>query len=525
MIPKGATAPLFNDLGNHHYSVTTNSELAQRYFDQGLRLCYAFNHQEAVRSFREAERLDPNCAMCFWGEAFALGANINKPMDDADVPVAWAAVQNARRTAASATSKEHALIDALAVRYSEQPVKDRAPLDLAYADAMRTVARAYPNDLDVQTLFAEALMDTMPWNYYEKDGSPKPATLEVVAALEGVMEREPLHPGALHFYIHAVEASATPGRAETPADRLLGLMPGAGHLVHMPSHIYIRVGRYHDASVVNELAAKADESYLTQCNAQGFYPAMYYPHNVHFLWAAASFEGRSQVALNAARKLVAFIPPERVGEFPFLEELLPVVALTQARFGQWKEILAAPAPAAEFRYATGMWHYARGLALVRNGRIKDSEDELRQVVALAESEAMRSLMLLSVQTSAQQLLRIAAKVLEGEIAAARGRWSQAIAALERAVTLEADLTYSEPPPWYFPVRDALGQTLLRAGRARDAEAVYRKQLASTPGNGWSLYGLAASLREQGNVATAAAVQADFEAAWALADVPLTGSVF
>jgi tetratricopeptide (TPR) repeat protein len=398
-------------------------------------------------------------------------------------------------------------------------------LDLAYADAMRAVARDYPDDLDIQTLFAEAVMDTMPWAYYEKDGSPKPATIEVVETLERVIERNPAHPGALHFYIHAVEASSTPGRAEGAADRLGNLMPGAGHLVHMPSHVYIRVGRYHDASLANELAAKADESYLSQCHAQGFYPALYYSHNIHFLWASASLEGRSAVALDAARKLVAFIPPERVSEFPFLEELLPIVLLTQARFGQWDEILAAAAPAAEREYATGIWRYTRGLALARKGRSAEAEREIERLTRIAESPAMASLMLLSVQTSAQQLLRIAAKVLEGELAASRRRWSQAIAALERAVELEADLTYSEPPPWYFPVRDALGQVLLRAGRPREAESVYRQQLAATPNNGWTLYGLASSLRAQNEPEEEAAVRKRFEAAWARADVRIPGSTF
>jgi tetratricopeptide (TPR) repeat protein len=463
--------------------------------------------------------------MCFWGVAFSVGANINKPMDDADVPVAWNAVQDARRLSSKASRRERDLIQALTVRYSKEPVKDRAPLDLAYADAMRVVARAHPDDLDIQTLFAEALMDTMPWAYYQKDGSPKPATVEVVDTLERVIVEAPMHPGALHFYIHAVEASATPERAEAPADRLGNLMPGAGHLVHMPSHVYIRVGRYHDASVANELAAKADESYLSQCHAQGFYPAMYYPHNIHFLWASASFEGRSAVALGAAQKMVAFIPSERVNEFPFLEELLPIVLLTQVRFGQWDEILAAAPPAAEHEYATSIWRYARGLALVRRGRLAEAERELKRLQATAESPEMASLKLLSVQTSAQQLLRIAAAVLEGELAASRRQWGRAVAALERAVELEADLTYSEPPPWYFPVRDALGRVLLEAGRSREAEAVYRKQLDATPDNGWTLYGLAASLRAQDRNDEQASVRKEFDAAWARADVRLTASTF
>ncbi|MGH7804769.1 MAG: hypothetical protein ACREQJ_10505, partial [Candidatus Binatia bacterium] len=277
VVPEGADAPLFNDLGSHHYPVTTTSKLAQRYFDQGLILAWGFNHAEAARSFREAQRLDPKCAMCSWGEAYVLGPNINKPMDEADAVPAWKALQAAKAAAKNAGPKEQALIEALSKRYAEKAPKDRSGLDKDYAAAMRKVAKAYPDDLEVQTIFAESLMDTMPWNYYEKGGAPKPATKEVVAALESVMAREPRHAGAIHLYIHAVEASSTPERAEAPADRLADLVPGAGHLVHMPSHIYFRVGRYQDANEANDRAATADESYISQCLAQGFYPALYYP--------------------------------------------------------------------------------------------------------------------------------------------------------------------------------------------------------------------------------------------------------
>lgn len=524
VMPPGATAPLFNDLGNHHYAITTRSELGQRYFDQGLTLVYGFNHAEAVRSFREAQRLDPSCAMCFWGEALALGPNINKPMDEKDAPAAWAAVEKAESLAAGASPKEQALIAALAKRYAPTPPKDRAALDRAFADAMRGVARDYPNDLDVQTMFAEALMDTMPWDYYDKKHQPRPATLEVLAALESVMARAPQHPGALHYYIHAVEPSEDPARAEAASDKLLKLVPGAGHLVHMPAHIYLRVGRYDDAVVANELAAKADESYLAQCLVQGFYPAMYYPHNLHFLWSAASYDGRSKLALATSEKIVAFVPPEKLTEFPFLEEMLPTHLFTLARFGRWDEILAAPPPAPTTRYATGMWHYARGLALVAKGHADDAAPDLAVLRKEAESSAMRGLLMVSVNTTAQQLLRIAVKVLDGEIAAAHGRWPRAIASYQAAVKLQDGLTYSEPPQWYFPTRDGLGRVLLRAGRARDAETVYRQQLKRTPKNGWTLHGLAASLRAQGKDEAAAAVDRDFTAAWTRADVTLAASV-
>ncbi len=509
---------------SHHYAISTRSELGQRYFDQGLTLLYGFNHAEAVRSFRESQRLDPSCAMCFWGEALALGPNINKPMDDKDVPAAWAALQKARELASGSSPKEQALIGALAKRYAEKPSKNRAALDRAFAAAMREVARDYPNDLDIQTMFAEALMDTMPWDYYGKGNVPRPATVEVITTLESVMARAPAHPGALHYYIHAVEASDDPGRAEAASDRLLKLVPGAGHLVHMPAHVYLRVGRYDDAVVANELAAKADESYLAQCLVQGFYPAMYYPHNLHFLWSAASYDGRSALALSTADKIVAFVPPEKLTEFPFLEEMLPTRLFTLARFGRWDEILAEPAPQTSARYATGMWHYARGIALVAKGRAEEAAADLAALEKEAASPAMRGLMMVSVNTSAQQLLRLAARVLDAELAAARARWPQAIASYEAAVKLQDGLTYSEPPQWYFPSRDGLGRVLLRAGRSREAETVYRQQLKRTPKSGWTLHGLAASLRAQGKDEAAATVERELASAWARGDFALTGSV-
>jgi tetratricopeptide (TPR) repeat protein len=524
VMPPGAGAPLFGDLGDHHRTISTTSDLAQRYFDQGLVLTYGFNHAEAVRAFREASRLDPKCTMCFWGEAYALGPNINAPMEPDAVPPAWAALQNARRAAPDAPGVERDLVEALAKRYAETPPKNRAPLDVAYADAMRAVAKSHPHDDDVQTLFAEAVMDTMPWDYYQADGAPKAATREVVATLERVLDRAPMHPGAIHLHIHAVEASSTPGRAEGPADRLRGLVPGAGHLVHMPAHIYLRVGRYHDAATVNEDAAAADESYITQCRAQGFYPAAYYPHNVHFLWAAASFEGRRAVALAAADKLVALIPPEAPDEMPFVEEFLAIDLYARVRFGRWEDLLARPKPAEKRHYVTGVWHYARGMALAATNRPDDAAAEERALRAIAGRDDMAALEFMSFSTP-KQLLDIADQVLLGRIAAARGDWTAAIRHYERGVAGQDALRYTEPPPWYFPVREALGDALIGAGRPADAERVFRAQLEKTPRNGWSLFGLGASLVAQGKAAEAEAVAADFDDAWQLADVTLPAATF
>jgi tetratricopeptide (TPR) repeat protein len=462
--------------------------------------------------------------MCFWGEAYALGPNINAPMEPDAAPQAWTALQNAQRAATNAPAVERDLVEALGTRYAESPPPDRAALDAAYADAMRGVAQRHPDDMDVQALFAEAVMDTMPWDYYQPDGTPKPATREVVATLEGVFESAPNHPGAIHYYIHAVEPSAAPERAEAPADRLRDLVPGAGHLVHMPAHIYLRVGRYHDAATVNERAAAADESYITQCRAQGFYPAAYYPHNVHFLWAAASFEGRSAVAIKAADKLGTLIPPEAVDEFPFVEEFLPIDLYARVRFGHWDELLAREPPAERRRYVTGVWRYARGMALAATGRLDEAAAEEQALRAIAKREDMAAIEFASFATPAQ-LLDIADQVLRGRIAAERGDWEGAIRHYEHGVALEDALRYTEPPPWYFPVREALGDAMLGAGRPADAERVFQAQLAKTPRNGWSLFGLGASLVAQGKTDEATAVARQFDDAWQLADVSLPAATF
>jgi tetratricopeptide (TPR) repeat protein len=524
VIPEGAGAPLFSDLGSHRRPITTASELAQRYFDQGLVLTYGFNHAEALRSFREASAQDPACAMCAWGEAYVLGPNINKPMDDADVPAAYAAVQRAVSAAGATTPVERALIEALSTRYAEAPVADRAPLDAAYADAMRDVAHRFPDDVDVLTLFAEALMDTMPWDYYEDPDTPRPATQEVLEALEAVMASDPEHPGALHYYIHAVEPSSQPDRGEQAADRLGPLAPGAGHLVHMPSHIYLRVGRYHDASIANEKAASADESYITQCRAQGFYPAAYYPHNVHFLYAASAFEGRSEVSIAAARKLSANMTPEIVAEVPSVEEFVPMELYALARFGRWEELEAAPAPPQAWRYTTGVWHFGRGMSFAARGRSDEARAELAALEAVAAEPGLAEMYFASGSTPAQ-LLAIGARVLEARLLGESGRWVDAIALLRDAVEMQDALPYTEPPPFYFPTREALGHALLEANRPGEAEATFRKQLHHTPRNGWSLLGLAQSLEAQGDSSAGRQARAQLAEAWRNADISPPAAVF
>lgn len=524
-----AGAPLFEGMGDYHRPITTNDAGAQRYFDQGMVLAFGFNHAEAIRSFRAAQRLDPDCAMCFWGEALATGPNINVTsggraiMSPESRVAAHAAAQKALSLADRVAPVERALIEAQAVRYDGSETSDRDPLDRAYAEAMRSVVQRFPDDDDAAAMYAEAWMNTMPWNYWSDDGQPRPETVEVIDALERIIARSPRHPLALHLYIHAVEASSDPGRAETAADTLLTLVPGSGHLVHMPAHTYWRVGRYHDAAEANVRAAAVDEQYIAQCNAQGFYPALYYPHNIHFLWAASSMEGRSAVAIDAARRVAANVRIEQMREFPTVEffRTIPLLALTQ--FGRWDEILAEPMPDASLRYATAIARYARGVALARKGDLAAARRERDQLVPLRDTTEI--LFLDTNDYPAVTLLQIADALLEGELAMAAGSVDAAVGHFERAVALQDGLPYMEPPFWYYPTRQSLGAALLAAGRAGEAEAVYRRELEDYPHNGWSMFGLAESLAAQGRTDEAAEVREMFTHVWARADVELTGSRF
>ncbi len=518
------TAPrLLEELGDHSFPVTTTSEQAQRYFDQGLALTYGFNHAAGINAFEEAARLDPGCASCFWGKALALGPNINAPMGPDAGRAAHAAAQQAYALREGATAKERALIEALVTRYAEEPPEDRAALDLAYANAMRAARAAFPEDTDIATLTAEALMDLYPWAYWTADGEPREHTLELVALIEWVLEKEPNHLGANHYYIHAVEEHH-PERAEIAADRLVDLAPDAGHLVHMPSHIYWRVGRYSDAAGVNQRAAEADEIYFAWCRPGALYRALYYPHNVHFLWAAASAEGRSELALIAGRKLAQQVEPLHA-EFPFVEEFLTVPQLTLVRFGRWDAVLGEPKPAAGRTFQIGIWHYSRGVALAKTGKLAEAQAELetvRALAALSEAEAMR---VAGGIASAAQLLSLGMDHLAGEIARAAGDDAAAVAALQSAVVKQDALAYMEPPPWYFPVRQALGAELLEQGRAVEAEAVYRKDLEQYPKNGWSFFGLAQALAAQEREGEATMARAYHAQAFGDADVELRASAF
>ena len=515
-----AEATLFDNLGTLHHEITTTSELAQKYFDQGLRLVYAFNHEEAITAFTEASRLDPDAPMPYWGVALSLGPNINSAMDAKAETRAADAIHKAAARLVMATPRERAYVEALATRYSSKKSSSRKGRDEAYAKAMRRLASEFSDDVDAAVLFAESMMVLRPWDYWRADGRPQPGTEDIVATLEAALGRDPNHPGACHYYIHAVEASPDPQRALACATRLPSLMPGAGHLVHMPAHIFMRVGRYRDASERNVHAATVDREYLLHHPLEGNYATGYYAHNLHFLNASLAMEGRSVEAAQVARDLLGKISVDEIAKEPSLEWYAPTLLLTMARFGQWGELIRQPPPPKELRFTTGLWHYVRGLAFAATTRFGSAEGELlnlrKSLKALARVKTTEGKL-------SRTLLKVAERVLVGEMAARRGEYEAGIQALCEALQLETALPYSEPPFWFQPVRHNLGAVLLLAGRPGDAESVYREDLRLNPENGWALHGLVHSLQAQRK--DAAQEEARLRTAWAQADIALTGSRF
>jgi tetratricopeptide (TPR) repeat protein len=515
-------AVVFEGLGPHRRAVTA-TPAAQAYFDQGLRLTYAFNHDEAARSFARAAELDSSCAMCFWGAALVLGPNYNVPMLASRARAAWEALQRARALAPRTTPVEQALIGALGARYSgPEPLDPEAmrPLSVAYSQAMRAVARRFPDDLDVQVLFAESMMDLRPWKLWSREGTPAPGTGEIVATLERVLARDPKHPGANHYYIHAIEASPRPERALASAERLAALMPGAGHIVHMPAHIFQRVGRYADASDTNARAIAADQAYLRLVDPPGYYP-MYLGHNYGFLAFSASMEGRRATSLGAARASARAIPPAMLDMMPGMDFFASAPLLTMVRFGAWDELLEEPRPDPRYLVLTGLWLHGHGMALAARGRFEDARRDLAELVRLRERTPPE---LQASNNLAQDVLAVAAKVLEARIAT-REDQPDALALWADAVWLADRLAYAEPDDWFYPVRHYQGAALLDAGRAREAEAVYREDLRQHPNNGWALFGLASALGAQQRTEEAARVRRAFERAWRRADIALTTTAF
>ena len=511
--PAEVTQPLWNDLGALHYRITTANPRAQKYFDQGLRLTFGFNHAEAARAYRAAQKLDPGCAMCFWGEALVLGPNINLPMDAAAVAPAVAAVGKAQALKTSASAKEQALIEALAARYSADPQAKRPALDAAYADAMGKVAAHFPNDQQIAVLYAESLMDLSPWDYWEAAGArPKGRTAEIIATLEKVLKVNPNHPGAIHYYIHTVEASTDPKRAEPYAERLGKLMPGAGHIVHMPAHIYYRVGRYKDSLAVNKRAVAIDEAYIAKEHPTGIYPLGYYPHNVHFVLVSAQMAGDGKTVIAAADKLAALVTDDTARAYAIAQPVKVAPYFAHAQFSDPNTILTLPAPGEGLPYVEAMWRYARAVALAAKG---DTDGAAMESQAIGQLMATGNFVnLTDAGIPAKDVLTIARHVVDARIAEASGDLGKAIEELEFAAAQEDQLAYMEPPYWYYPVRQSLGAALLMKGDLDGSEQAFRASLARAPNNGWALYGLAEVYKKRGDLKRATATEKLLGKAWA-----------
>ena len=503
--PPGAPlAPRLQNLGVHKFPVSTKVARAQQFMNQGLNLTYGFNHAEAGRAFAEAARLDPNLAMAYWGQALVLGPNINAAMAPEAEPQALALVQKAIALKGKASARERAYIDALAARYTGNAA-DRAKGDRAFADAMQKVAQTYPNDLDAATIYAESLMDLRPWGYWTRDGQPYDETRRIMTTLEQVIAKHKNHPGALHLWIHLWEAT-DPKKAEAEADRLVPLMPGAGHMVHMPAHIFQRVGRHADVVRVNLLAAKADEEYIAACKAQGLYPLAYYPHNLHFIWMGASASGQKALALESSRKLANAVPAEGLAAAPILQGFLVVPYWAMVRFSEWDQILAEKSPAHSTPFTEAAWRYARALALLAKDRVSEAEGEFATLKTLVDDPVLKGQTTFS-SNNGFTILRIAVEVVAGEIAAKRQEWDKAVLHLERAVRFDDALVYTEPHDWHVPARQNLAAVLMAAGRADEAETVLWEDLKRNPDHVWNLTLMAKALRMQNKTADAALIDA------------------
>ena len=521
-----AGARLYEGLGTAHRPITTSSPDAQKYFDQGLRFMWAFNHDEATRSFAKAAELDPKCASCFWGVSLTVGPNYNLPfLVKERAKVAREALDRAGENSLPASAVEKALIGALARRYPTASPLDPTtarPILIAYAAAMLAVAAQYPQDLDVQTFYAEALMNVNAWKLWTADGKPAPGTEQIVATLESVLKRAPGHPGANHYYVHAIEASPHPEKAVAAAERLKNLMPAAGHLVHMPAHIMQRIGRYEDAAEANRKAAAEDEVYGAHTHPPDYYPVMYTAHNYQFLAYSAAMEGRKAETLAATDNSRRVVADDMLLAMPGVDWYVAESYAARLRFGLWDEMLALPAPNSHLTALTGGFLYGRALALAAKGRLQEAKaalGELEKFAAAVPAGAPAG------QNSVKDLMGIAIPVVQARIAAAEKRPQEAISFLGQAVAREDGIAYDEPDNWFFPARHILGAQLLQAGRASEAESVYREDLARNPKNGWALYGLSAALKAQGKAAEAAQAAAQFETAWQRADVSLSASAF
>ncbi len=509
---QAAPPPLYTDLGTLHVPITTNSTRAQAYFDQGIRLTFAFNHAEAARAFRAAQDADPDCAMCYWGEALVLGPNINAPMFPDAVAPAVAAAATATRLAQGTRPEEQAVIRAVARRYSADPGADRAALDLAYANAMADAARAFPGHNTILVLYAESLMNLSPWDYWAAGGArPKGRTAELVAALEQVLARNPTHAGAAHYYIHAMEASSQPDKALPAARVLARQIPGAGHIVHMPSHIYYRLGMYREALRSNIDAVAIDERYFARSGSDPVYRGAYYPHNIHFMMVSALMGGDGRTTLTAANKLDKVITPDLLGAIGALQPVKSAPYFAHVQFSSPETLLALPDPGPDFVLVQAMWHYARAIGHARTGAFDAAAREIAALDAIEKTGDFKAVTDWNIP--GRDIVQTARIVALARVADAQGNLPRAIAAYREAIAVQDKLPYMEPPYWYYPVRQSLGAALLRAGQSEAAEKVFRESLARTPSNGWALRGLMEVYRKRGDQAALAAAQKQFATTW------------
>lgn len=521
----GKKAPKFKGLEGVDFNISTSNKEVQQYFAQGMMLAYGFNHAEAARSFYEATRLDSTCAMAYWGFAYVLGPNYNAGMEEDNFQRAYDATMKAKSLIGNCTPKEAALIDALTTRYVAQPPADRTPLNIAYAAAMKKVYEQYPSDPDIGALYAESMMNLHPWDLYDKETkAPKAWTPALLAVLEHLVKINPEHPGAHHFYIHAVEASATPELAMVSAKKLETLVPGAGHLVHMSSHIYINTGDYHLGSLSNIRAVEVDSIYTTACHAQGAYPLAYYPHNYHFLAATAALEGNSKLAWDAAIKLQQHTATDIMGQegWGTLQHYYTIPYYIAVKLSMWDTILAIAPPVKDLVYPKAIWHYARGMAYLGKHDMARAQKEMDSLHLLAADTTLQHLTIWNINTTAD-LVQIAVKVLEAGIASRQDKLNDAVRLLEEATAIEDQLNYNEPPDWFFSVRHHLGAVLLKAGKYAEAEKVYRRDLKTWRKNGWALIGLYNSLVGQKKEAEAQKIKSAFEEAWQYADFKIASS--
>lgn len=518
-------APLFKGMDVLHYPITTSKKEAQQYFNQGLALAYGFNHAEAARSFYYATKLDPDCAMAYWGYAYVLGPNYNGGMEPDNYQRAYKAIQQAIQLSDKASDKEKALIQAMAKRYTAQPVEDRSSLDVAYSEAMKKIAKSYPEDNDINALYVESIMNLHPWDLYDKKGNPKPWTPEIEVLLEQILKKNPKHVGANHFYIHAVESSNTPERGNAAAKRFDdGLVPGSGHLIHMPSHIYIRTGEYHKGTLANINAVKKDSVYVTMCHAQGAYPLAYYPHNFHFLAGTATLEGNYKWAMYGANETANHVHPKTMTApgWSTLQHYYVIPYYVAVKFGKWDEVLQMRLVSDTLKYPSAVAHYAKGMAYLGKKDMAKAKTELKKLESLANDKAMKQMTIWEIN-SMYDILQIAVKVLKGEILASEGKYAQSIASLKEAVAIEDQLNYNEPPDWFFSVRHHLGAVQIEAGNYKEAIQTYQQDLKTFRNNGWAQHGLKLAYQKLNNSQKVKEIERLLAKSWATADIKISTS--